>query len=283
MKPGGGTLASSAPALPLAVFFTAAYLLPVGILAMVSGLTALRGGRWTIANYTTFLGDRYHLSILGDTLLLGLQVTAVTLLIAYPLGLAYLRAGPRVRTLLLFLILLPLLTNTVVRTFAWMAILGREGVINAWLVGLGLADGPQRLLYTRPWLVIALAQIYLPLMALPLNNSLVKIDPNLLKASEGLGASKAFTFRRVILPLSMPGAIAGCLLVFAGSTTAFITQTLVGGGRQLFMPLHIYQQAIGVQKWTFAAAASVMFAITVMGIVYLVNRASRSRMRGVDA
>jgi putative spermidine/putrescine transport system permease protein len=120
-------------------------------------------------------------------------------------------------------------------------------------------------------------------MALPLNNSLVKIDPNLLKASEGLGASKAFTFRRVILPLSMPGAIAGCLLVFAGSTTAFITQTLVGGGRQLFMPLHIYQQAIGVQKWTFAAAASVMFAITVMGIVYLVNRASRSRMRGVDA
>ena len=283
MKPGGGTLASSAPALPLAVFFTAAYLLPVGILAMVSGLTALRGGRWTIANYTTFLGDRYHLSILGDTLLLGLQVTAVTLLIAYPLGLAYLRAGPRVRTLLLFLILLPLLTNTVVRTFAWMAILGREGVINAWLVGLGLVDGPQRLLYTRPWLVIALAQIYLPLMALPLNNSLVKIDPNLLKASEGLGASKAFTFRRVILPLSMPGAIAGCLLVFAGSTTAFITQTLVGGGRQLFMPLHIYQQAIGVQKWTFAAAASVMFAITVMGIVYLVNRASRSRMRGVDA
>lgn len=283
MKPGGGTLASSAPALPLAVFFTAAYLLPVGILAMVSFLTALRGGRWTIANYTTFLGDRYHLSILGDTLLLGLQVTAVTLLIAYPLGLAYLRAGPRVRTLLLFLILLPLLTNTVVRTFAWMAILGREGVINAWLVGLGLADGPQRLLYTRPWLVIALAQIYLPLMALPLNNSLVKIDANLLKASEGLGASKAFTFRTVILPLSMPGAVAGCLLVFAGSTTAFITQTLVGGGRQLFMPLHIYQQAIGVQKWTFAAAVSVMFAITVMGVVYLVNRASRSRMRGVDA
>lgn len=283
MKPGGGTLASSAPALPLAVFFTAAYLLPVGILAMVSFLTALRGGSWTLANYTTFLGDSYHLSILGDTLLLGLQVTAVTLLIAYPLGLAYLRAGPRVRTLLLFLILLPLLTNTVVRTFAWMAILGREGVINAWLVGLGLADGPQRLLYTRPWLVVALAQIYLPLMALPLNNSLVKIDSNLLKASEGLGASKAFTFRTVILPLSMPGAVAGCLLVFAGSTTAFITQTLVGGGRQLFMPLHIYQQAIGVQKWTFAAAVSVMFAITVMGIVYLVNRASRSRMRGVDA
>jgi len=283
MKPGGGVLASAAPALPLAAFFTVAYLLPVAVLAAVSALTALRGGHWTVANYSTFLGDAYHLSILGDTLLLGLQVTLVTLLIAYPLGLAYLRAGPRVRTLLLFLILLPLLTNTVVRTFAWMAILGREGVINAWLVGVGLTDGPQRLLYTRPWLVVALAQIYLPLMALPLNNSLAKIDANLMKASEGLGASRAFTFRTVILPLSMPGAVAGGLLVFAGSTTAFITQTLVGGGRQLFMPLHIYQQAIGVQKWTFAAAISVIFAIAVMGLVYLVNRAARERMRGVDA
>lgn len=279
----GGTLASSAPALPLAVFFTGAYVLPVCILVMVSFLTALRGGSWTLEHYTTFLGDWYHLSILADTLLLGLQVTAVTLLIAYPLGLAYLRAGPRLRTLMLFLILLPLLTNTVVRTFAWMAILGREGVINAWMLALGLVGEPQRLLYTRFWLVIALAQIYLPLMALPLNNSLVKIDANLMKASEGLGASKFFTFRTVILPLSLPGAVAGSLLVFAGATTAFITQTLVGGGRQLFMPLHIYQQAIGVQKWTFAAAISVMFAITVMLIVYAVNRTSRSRMRGVDA
>lgn len=279
----GGTLASSAPALPLAVFFTGAYVLPVCILVMVSFLTALRGGSWTLEHYATFLGDWYHLSILADTLLLGLQVTAVTLLIAYPLGLAYLRAGPRLRTLMLFLILLPLLTNTVVRTFAWMAILGREGVINAWMLALGLVGEPQRLLYTRFWLVIALAQIYLPLMALPLNNSLVKIDANLMKASEGLGASKFFTFRTVILPLSLPGAVAGSLLVFAGATTAFITQTLVGGGRQLFMPLHIYQQAIGVQKWTFAAAISVMFAITVMLIVYAVNRTSRSRMRGVDA
>jgi putative spermidine/putrescine transport system permease protein len=279
----GGTLASAAPALPLAVFFTGAYVLPVCILVMVSFLTALRGGSWTVEHYATFLGDWYHLSILADTLVLGLQVTAVTLVIAYPLGLAYLRAGPRLRTLMLFLILLPLLTNTVVRTFAWMAILGREGVVNATLIALGIVGDPQRLLYTRFWLVIALAQIYLPLMALPLNNSLVKIDANLLKASEGLGASKSFTFRTVILPLSLPGAIAGGLLVFAGSTTAFITQTLVGGGRQLFMPLHIYQQAIGVQKWTFAAAISVMFAITVMLIVYAVNRTSRSRMRGVDA
>jgi len=283
MRNAGGFLAGSAPALPLAAFFAGAYVLPVCILVVVSFTTALKGGQWTLEHYATFLGDWYHLSILGDTLLLGLQVTAATLVIAYPLGLVYLKAGPRVRTLLLFLILLPLLTNTVVRTFAWMAILGREGVINAWLVGLGLVDGPQRLLYTRFWLVIALAQIYLPLMALPLNNSLAKIDPNLVKASEGLGASKAYTFRTVLLPLSLPGAIAGCLLVFAGSTTAFITQTLVGGGRQLFMPLHIYQQAIGVQKWTFAAAISVMFAITVMVIVYLVNRMSRNRMRGVDA
>jgi len=253
------------------------------ILVAASFFTGLRGGVPTLANYAGFLTDWFHLSILLDTLLLGLQVTLVTLFIAYPLGLVFMRAGPRLRAFILLLVLLPLLTNTVVRTFAWMAILGRDGVINAALLAFGITDEPQRMLYTRPWLVVALAQIFLPLMALPLNNSLDRIDENLVKASEGLGASAFFTFRKVLLPLSAPGAIAGGLLVFAGACTAFITQTLVGGGRQIFMPLLIYQQAIGVQRWTFAAALSVVFAVTVMLIVYAVNRVARTRMRGAHA
>lgn len=281
MPRAGGRFGAIAPALPLALFFVGAYAIPVVILVVASLYTGLRGGTLTLANYTGFLADGFHLSILADTLWLGLQVTVVTLVIAYPLGLVFMRAGPRLRALILLLVLLPLLTNTVVRTFAWMAILGRDGVINAALMALGITDEPQRMLYTRPWLVVALAQIYLPLMALPLNNSLDKIDANLVKASEGLGASAFFTFRKVLLPLSAPGAIAGALLVFAGSCTAFITQTLVGGGRQIFMPLLIYQQAIGVQRWTFAAALSVVFAVTVMLIVFAVNRISRARLRGV--
>lgn len=283
MRRAGGKAAAFLPAAPLALFFALAYLLPIAILGAVSFRTDLRAGDWTIAHYGAFLGDGFTLSILLDTLWLGLQVVVVTLLIAYPLGLVYMRAGPRVRALLVFLILLPLLTNTVVRTFAWMAILGRNGLVDTLAATLGFTNEPLRLLYSRTGLVIALAQIYLPLMALPLNNSLVKIDGNLLRAAEGLGASSAHLFRTVILPLSLPGAVAGCLLVFAGATTAFITQTLVGGGRQIFMPLFIYQQALGVQRWAFAAAASVVFALTVMAVVYAFNRFARARLRGVDA
>jgi putative spermidine/putrescine transport system permease protein len=276
-----GSMAALAPALPLALFFLGAYVLPVAILVVASFYTGLRHGEPTIANYLGFLTDWFHLSILLDTIWLGVQVTIVTLVIAYPLGLVYMRAGQRLRAVILLLILLPLLTNTVVRTFAWIAILGRDGVVNATLIALGLTDERLRMLYTRPWLVVALAQIFLPLMALPLNNSLDRIDANLVKASEGLGASAFFTFRRVLLPLSAPGAIGGALLVFAGACTAFITQTLVGGGRQIFMPLLIYQQAIGVQRWTFAAALSVIFALAVMLLVYAVNQAFRARLRGV--
>ena len=283
MRRAGGKAAAFLPAAPLALFFAVAYLLPIAILAAVSFRPDLRASGWTIEHYAAFLGDGFTLSILLDTLWLGLQVVFVTLLIAYPLGLVYMRAGPRMRALLVFLILLPLLTNTVVRTFAWMAILGRNGLVDTFASALGLASEPLRLLYSRTGLVIALAQIYLPLMALPLNNSLVKIDGNLLRAAEGLGASSAHVFRTVILPLSLPGAVAGCLLVFAGATTAFITQTLVGGGRQIFMPLFIYQQALGVQRWAFAAAASVVFALTVMAIVYAFNRFARKHLRGVDA
>lgn len=279
----GGTAAALLPAAPLALFFAFAYLLPVAILGVVSFRPDLRASGWTLAHYAAFLGDGFNLSILTDTLWLGVQVTFVTLAIAYPLGLVYMRAGPRVRALLVFLILLPLLTNTVVRTFAWMAILGRNGLLDTLAATLGLTDQPLRLLFSRTGLIVALAQIYLPLMALPLNNSLAKIDGNLLRAAEGLGASRFHVFRTVILPLSAPGAVAGCLLVFAGATTAFITQTLVGGGRQIFMPLFIYQQAIGVQRWAFAAAASAVFALTVMAIVYAFNRFARARLRGVDA
>jgi putative spermidine/putrescine transport system permease protein len=278
-----GTATRILPAAPLALFFLFAYVLPVAILTAISFKPDLRASGWTFGNYAGFLGDWFNLSILLDTLWLGIQATALTLLIAYPLSLLYMRAGPRLRALLVFLILLPLLTNTVVRTFAWMAILGRNGLIDTLVQTIGLTTEPLRLLYSRTGLVVALAQIYLPMMALPLNNSLARIDPNLLRAAEGLGASRAYVFGTVILPLSLPGAVAGCLLVFAGSTTAFITQTLVGGGRQIFMPLFIYQQALGVQRWAFAAAASIAFALTVMLIVYAFNRFARARLRGVDA
>jgi len=151
------------------------------------------------------------------------------------------------------------------------------------MLSLGLWGQPAKLLYSWGGLVIALAQIQLPLMALPVINSLLRVNPNLLKAAEGLGAAQPRVFLTVLLPLTLPGAIAGWLLVFAAAVTAFITQTLVGGGRIILMPLYIYQQAMGVQDWPFSAALSLIFTVAVVGIVILVGTLSRRFMRGVDA
>lgn len=282
MRQAGGSSPYLAAA-PLALLFVIAYLVPVVILAIVSLSSSTTGFVFTLDNYASALTSGFNAGILGDTLWLGLQVSFFTMLAAYPLGLLYMRCGRRGRALLLFLILLPMLTNTVVRTFAWMIILGREGVINSAFLSLGWIEAPLTLLYTRGGLIVALVQIFLPLMALPINASLARINENVLKAAEGLGGSRFYVFRTVILPLSLPGAIAGFLLTFAGSCTAFVSQTLVGGGRQIFMPLLIYQQAIGVQKMNEAAALSVVFAVAIIVLVFLINRFSRRLLRGVDA
>jgi putative spermidine/putrescine transport system permease protein len=280
---GLANLTELLPAVPLVALFSLAFLLPLVMLVFVSLFRTPQFIAMGADQYIRFLSDAFNLQVLLDTLVLGVEVATLTLVLAYPLGLVYLAVGAFARSLITFLILLPLLTSTVVRTFAWIVILGREGIVNSAMLFLGLWDQPVRLLYSWGGLVIALAQIQLPLMALPVINSLLRVNPNLLKAAEGLGAARPRIFLTVLLPLTLPGAIAGWLLVFAAAVTAFITQTLVGGGRIILMPLYIYQQAMGVQDWPFSAALSLIFTVAVVGIVILVGTLSRRFMRGVDA
>jgi putative spermidine/putrescine transport system permease protein len=271
------------PAMPLAAFFFVAFIVPFILLLVISLFTSTDLTTFGLQQYVKLVTDGFSLRVLWDTLFLGLCVTAVCLLLTYPLGLVYLQGGSRLRTAILFLIMLPLLTSAVVRTFAWIVILGREGIINHAMLALGLWGTPGRLLYSWGGLVIALAQIQLPLLALPVLNSLLKVDRNLIDAAEVLGASRFRRFRTVILPLTLPGAVAGALLVFAASTTAFITQTLVGGGRIVLMPLNIYQQAIAVQDWPFAAALSIVFTLCILAITYAVNAYAQRRIGGAYA
>jgi len=280
---GLANLTELLPAAPLIALFSLAFVLPLVMLVLVSLFRTPQFNAMGADQYVRFLSDGFNLQVLLDTLVLGVEVATLTLVLAYPLGLVYLAVGAFARTLITFLILLPLLTSTVVRTFAWIVILGREGIVNSAMLSLGLWGQPARLLYSWGGLVIALAQIQLPLMALPVINSLLRVNPNLLKAAEGLGAAQPRVFLTVLLPLTLPGAIAGWLLVFAAAVTAFITQTLVGGGRIILMPLYIYQQAMGVQDWPFSAALSLIFTVAVVGIVILVGTLSRRFMRGVDA
>src|SRR5689334_11520210 len=164
---------------PLGAFFVLFFAAPLLVLFLVSLSDGLALNTFSIAHYTKLLGDAFSLSILLDTLVLGVKATAVCLLFGLPLAWVCVHANPRLRSLLLFLVILPILTSVVVRTFAWIVILGQQGVLNQIVLGLGLSQEPLRLLYTEVGVVIVLAQVQMPLMVLPILTVLSKLDPNL--------------------------------------------------------------------------------------------------------
>lgn len=262
-------------ALPLGMFFIAFVLMPFVLLAFVSLYQDSSMQDMGLAQYVKFFSDNFNLLVLGDTLWLGIKVTVLTILIGYPLAYVYVNAPSRLQRILMLFILLPLLTSSVVRTFAWVVILGRQGIINTFLMDIGLISEPMKLLYTPGAVTVALAQIELPLMVLPLITALMNVDPNLRQASLALGAGHWRTFIQVTVPLSVPGLLAGSLLVFASSVSAFVTQTLVGGGQQMFMPFYMYQQAIQANEYPFAAAIAMVLLVCVLAIVMVINSVGR--------
>ncbi len=254
-------------ATPLAAFFVLFFVAPLLILLYVSLQADPGMTRMTAAQFGRFLLDPFSLGVLLRTLFLGVQVTLLCLLLGFPLAWCYLRGPAWLQPVLILVVLLPLLTSVVVRTFAWIVILGRQGIVNAALMSLGLIDTPLRLLYTEGGVVVALAQVQMPLMVLPLITALSRINRSLDDASAALGAGAWRGFWRVTVPLSLPGIIAGCMLTYAAAITAFITQSLVGGGQMLFMPMYIYQQATALQNWPFAAAISIIFLAAVLAVI----------------
>lgn len=260
---------------PLALFFAVFVFAPLGLLGLVSLYSDTTLTTHGLAQYAKFLTDGFNLGVLGRTLWLGLLATILALVVGYPLAYICAAAPAAVQRVLMLVIVLPLLTSAVVRTFAWVVILGRQGIINGVLAALGLIDAPVRLLYTPAAVVVALAQIQLPLMVLPVITALGNIDPNLRHASHALGAGRWRTFFDVTLPLSAPGLLAGCLLVYAGSVSAFVTQTLVGGGQLMLMPQYMYQQAIQANNYPFAAAVAMILLAAVLAIVIVVNMVTR--------
>ena len=153
-------------AAPLALFFLFFFVAPLLQLLWLSLHNDTAGLHWGLGQYLQFLTDPFSLGVLGSTLLLGAEVTAVCLVLGFPIAWLYQRVGPRLQTVIILIVLLPLLTSVVVRTFAWIVILGRQGIINATLQSLGIIDTPLKLLYTQFGVVIALAQVQMPLMTL---------------------------------------------------------------------------------------------------------------------
>jgi putative spermidine/putrescine transport system permease protein len=266
--------------LPLGLFFCTFVFLPLVLLGYISLHNDMGLKEFGTGQYFKFFGDSFNLGVLGQTLWLAARTMMLALLLGYPLAYRFTLASPKWQRILILIIVLPLLTSAVVRTFAWVVILGRQGIINSLLLSVAWIEAPIKLLYTPGAVVVALAQIEMPLMVLPIINALSKQDPNLREASLSLGAGRWRTLLLVTLPLSLPGMLAGCLLVFAAAASAFVTQTLVGGGQLMFMPFYIYQQAIQSNNYPFAAAIAMVLLVAVLVIVTLVNFAGRS-IKGV--
>ena len=198
------------------------------------------------------------------TLRTALVVTLGTLLLGYPVALALSRLRRGAATFVLILVLLPFWTSVLVRSYAWMVLLGRHGLINEPLIGVGLIGAPLRLLNTSFAVHIAMIHILLPYMILPIASVLRQIDGALPRAAAGLGAPPWRVFLQVVLPLSMPGVAAGTLLVFVLSLGFYITPALVGGPRDLMLSMLIAQQ-VDLLNWPYAACLSAaLLAVTLL-------------------
>ena len=263
-------------ALPLAALFVAFFVAPLAVLIALSVHADPEFKTFTFGHYVKFFTDSFNYSILWATLTLGVKATLVCLAFGYPIAWICARSSARWQAVIVFLVILPILTSVVVRTFSWIVILGRQGVLNKTILWFGLADEPINLLFTEFGVVMVLAQVQLPLMVLPILTVLSRTDPNLTDASKALGAGEWRTLWRVTVPLSLPGVIAGCILTYSACVTAFVTQTLIGGARLIYMPLHIYQQAVGANNWPFAATISVIFMVAVLAVVWLLNQLARA-------
>lgn len=246
----------------MVLFFLAPLLLLFGI-----GLREADGG-WGLGNFVAFLDDPFERGVLVRTLLLGFKVTALVSLLALPLVMLYWHAGPRLRGLILVCALLPMLTANVVRTFAWVVILGRNGPISQSMLALGLTDRPFSLLYTETGLIMALAQIELPLLLLPVISVLNRADRATLDAAEVLGAGRWRAWFTAIFPQVIPAVLAGWVLVFASAATSYVTQSVIGGARLIYLPQFVYREVGVLFQWPSAAAISILLLIST-GVIML--------------
>jgi spermidine/putrescine transport system permease protein len=225
---------------------------------------------FTLEHYRRFI-DPLYLEILQRTFVWSFGCTVICLLLGYPVAYLIVRSG-RWRTFLLFLVVLPFWTSFLVRTFAMIFLMRDTGLINNWMMKLGMTSEPLTILYTPFAVMAGLVYGFLPFMILPIYASLEKMDTSLLEAAEVLGARPGARFRRVTLPLSMPGVIAGCLLVFIPALGSFLTADLLGGAKQVMIGNLVQNQFSSARNWPFGSAASFIVMALVLAAVMLYLR-----------
>ncbi len=280
-------------AVPTLIFMVGLLIIPLILTLVVSfGERSPDGGviyAFSLANYARLLGystscpqaqsscfDPLYSQIMWRSLTLAFNTMVLVILLAYPLAYFIARARPRLRNTFLFLVLIPLWTNFVIRVYAWMMLLRQEGVINTVLGGLAgllhIPFTPLEMLYTPGAVLVGMVYEFLPFMILPIYTSLEKIDNALYEAAADLGANPFRTFLRVTLPLSMPGVVAGTILVFIPVMGTFIVSDLLGGRQVILVGNLIQRQFLDARDPTFGSAASLILMLLTLIVTYFYTR-----------
>ena len=272
-KPGvtGGWLV--APAMVWLALFALA---PLVFLVTVSFWTASMFGltsSFSLQSYASLVGDSIYIRVLGNTVKIAILTTALSLLVSYPIALFLASLKGKRKMLFVILLFLPFWTSYVVRTFVWMPILGRSGLINATLMSMGIIDRPlDNLVFNEGAVYLGLVYVYTLYMTLPIYLALDKLDPALIEAANDLGASAWQTFRKIILPLTLPAVWSGCTMVFLLCCGAFVTPRLLGGPSSQMFGNIISSQCLDAGNWPLGAALAVVLMVVVMLSLYLASR-----------
>jgi putative spermidine/putrescine transport system permease protein len=248
--------------LPALLLMAVVFLVPIGWF-LVGSLGELGGVQEIWEEAVAVLGSRAIIGAILNTNWIAFLVTCLTLIVGYPVAYALSRAKGLAFTLILVCILLPYFTSVIVRTYAWMVLLGRNGLINQALLGLGIIEAPLQLMYNRAGVLVGMTYVLLPYMVLTLYSAMKSVDPRLLQAAEGMGASPFRVFLKVFMPLTLHGVIAGALIVFILGIGFFITPALMGGPSDIMIAMLIEREIELLLNWPVAALMTlVLLAVT---------------------
>lgn len=267
---------ASAPVLMLAApmaFFAAFFLAPLAVV-LIASLTGGEHAAWTLANYLRVLADRYHWDVILVTFRIACLTTLACLLLGYPLAWYLVRVvrWAAWRRVCVILLVVPMFTSNIVRSFGWMVLLGRNGLVNQALLEVGLVARPVRFLGTELGILIGMVYVLLPFVVLAAGNALAKVDPACEHASADLGASPAATFLHVTFPLTLPGVVAGAIMVFTLAVSAYVTPALLSGGRISVLSMLIFQQYSSTFDFHYGGALSIVLLVFTLAMVALASR-----------
>ncbi|EKO3432903.1 spermidine/putrescine ABC transporter permease PotB [Vibrio fluvialis] len=236
---------------------------------------------FTFENYARLL-DPLYAKVMMHSFYMAIVATILCLIIGYPFAYIVAKMPVKWRPIMLFLVIVPFWTNSLIRTYGLKIVLGTQGILNQALMGIGLIDSPLRLMYTETAVMIGLVYILLPFMILPLYSAIEKLDGTYIEAARDLGANKLQTLTKVILPLTMPGIIGGCLLVLLPALGMFYIADLLGGAKNLLIGNVIKSQVLNARDWPFGAATSIALTIAMAIMLYAYYRAGKLLNKKVE-